>query len=162
MTTTTSPIVGLLWTLARIVANAPSQADLGYPYKVKAQSLTVTRANGTVEEHVASATKGEVTQALRAEHRAVMLSALVQSILAARAEWTEANPEPTGKGATPEKIEAHVKAKAEAFAKIDADTRTAFYTSGSVTFQPSARAARTATLDDSDDIAAMIAAANEA
>lgn len=145
-TTTTSPVVSLVWTLARLVANAPSQAALGYPVKIKAQSLIVTRANGNTETLAASATQREVTQALRSEHR----DAITAAIAARVAEAIKAEPK-SKDGVTPERVAAIVKAEREAF-----------YASGEVTFPVTPRAARTATLDDTDDIMAALAAQAEA
>jgi hypothetical protein len=145
MTTTTSPIVALAWTKARIVANAPSQAALGYPYKVKAQSLTVERANGSVESHAATATMSEVTQALREDHRTLILKAIAGAVAERMAEYVKADPK-----AKPEAI-------AEYQTKAIAEVRSAFYAEGSITFPVTARATRSATLDDSDDIASLLA-----
>lgn len=144
-TTTTSPIVSLAWTLARIVAHAPSQAALGYPYRLRAQSLTVTRANGTVEERTADAVHGEVQQALKASHRTAILSAIAARVAAA----VEAEPKDKD-GVKPERLTAIIK-----------EQSAAFYAEGTITFPVEARASRTVTLDDTDDIAAMLAAQAE-
>lgn len=144
-TATTSPIVTLAWTGLRFVAAPPSQAKIGYTHKAKAKALTITRANGATDTRKGTATKAEAECLLRKAQRDAILALVAEKAKATLDAWTKANPKADA--------EAITKAQAEAIT----EARDAIYANGSVTFAPTVRAQRTPTLDDTDDIAGMLA-----